>query len=354
MEELEKNKVSISASVAAQINAVPSFDNRCAPIRERITSQKQIVRDLIIKENLCPLIDPNVVTEIYDNALKCVDYYLKGDLGSGVDVLYKFFFTGYNYLKYKRRNEGNIVGYRIRETKRKKDLFPKEEMFHIAFENRYKVSNQRFSVCGYPCLYFSSSINCSWREIHPKKADCFNVVALSNKKLITLIDLRQRVITEGSMSNIDLYTLIVAWLCSFEERHPDGAFKESYIFPQMMTAALVKWIRGGWRDNGISQALHPRGFIFTSSLIGEDERTLSENSPFDNYVIPVETDAEKGLCPALEGYFKYTNPISIFRNRRKISTIFDAQDTTNLDEDKIRLAKFECMENILKSSLAKL
>lgn len=354
MEELEKNKVSISASVAAQVNAVPSFDNRCAPIRERITAQKQIVLDLIVKEKLCPLIDTNVVTEIYDNALKCVDYYLKGDLGSSVDVLYKFFFTGYNYLKYKRWNEGDIVGYRIRETELKRHLFPKEEMFHIAFENRYKVSNQRFSISGYPCLYFSSTINCSWREIRPKKADCFNVVALCNKKLITLIDLRQRVITEGSMSNIDFYTLIVAWLCSFEESHPDGAFKESYIIPQMMTAALVKWIRGGWRDTGISQVMHPRGFIFTSSLVGEKERTVSENSPFDNYVIPVETDAEKGLCQALEGYFKYTEPISIYRNRRKISAFLGAQDTTILDEEGIRLAKFECMEHILKSSLAKL
>ena len=353
MEELEKNQLFISASQAELVNRIPTLDNIDESIRERITHQKQAVLNLISQEEFYPFIDANVVSEIYDNAYSCVDFFLKGDIGSSVDVLYRLFFTGNNYLTYRRKNEGTIIGYRIRNTEHIRDLFSKEEMFHIPFDKRYKVSNQRFSISGYPCLYFSSSIKFCWRETHPKTENHFNAIALSNTKLITLIDLRQRWIAAGTISNIDFYCLLVSWLCSFAERHPDGAFKESYIIPQMMTAALVKSIRGGWRDNGISQAMHPRGFIFTSSHINDNGRRGSKGRSFDNYVIPVETDAESGLCSALEGFFKYTEPISKYREARNLKRFLEANDASTIDMEGTRELVFQFMEDTLKTNLSK-
>ena len=44
-------------------------------------------------------------------------------------------------------------------------LYKKEEMFHIPFNKRYLVGNQRFSISGLPCLYLGGSPYVCWEEL---------------------------------------------------------------------------------------------------------------------------------------------------------------------------------------------
>ncbi len=43
--------------------------------------------------------------------------------------------------------------------------FSKSELFHIPFEERYKVRTQRYSIPGLPCLYLGGSIWVCWEEL---------------------------------------------------------------------------------------------------------------------------------------------------------------------------------------------
>ena len=43
--------------------------------------------------------------------------------------------------------------------------FSQNEMFHIPYEKRNKIGNQRFSVTGLPCLYLGSSSYICWEEL---------------------------------------------------------------------------------------------------------------------------------------------------------------------------------------------
>ena len=46
--------------------------------------------------------------------------------------------------------------YKARESK-SNYLYGKDELFHIPYDKRNKIGNQRFSVSGMPCLYLASS-----------------------------------------------------------------------------------------------------------------------------------------------------------------------------------------------------
>ena len=302
MQEINQIDFTITEEQADLINGFSSICWEKISVRERLEKQKKAVLSFIKKERLNDAIDLSITESIFDNARSCIDHFMNGDLASSIEALSSFYFTGMNYIRYFRLNEENIVGYRIRELEGKRKKYKRQEMFHIPFEKRYMVSNQRFSITGYPCLYIGSSIYGCWKEIKPEKEEKFSVIAIRNTQLVTTLDLRLRKVSAGPFNNKDFYRCIISWFCSYKEHKKDGVFKESYIFPQMMTAALVKTYKRLWSDTGISYALYPRGFIYSSSL--------SEDITWHNYVFPVESDNEKGLCPILESLFSYTDPVS--------------------------------------------
>ena len=63
----------------------------------------------------------------------------------------------------------NIYLFRVRASRNK--YLSKKEIFHIPFEERGKVNNQRFSIDGFPCLYLGSSIYVCWEELNRPNFD---------------------------------------------------------------------------------------------------------------------------------------------------------------------------------------
>lgn len=48
------------------------------------------------------------------------------------------------------------------------------DLFHVPFEKRHLIGNNRFSLSGLPCLYFGSSIYGCWEEMNRPNLDyCF-------------------------------------------------------------------------------------------------------------------------------------------------------------------------------------
>lgn len=82
-----------------------------------------------------------------------------------------------------------IKTYRIRIGDNKQ--YSSSEMFHIPFQLRHKVSEQRFSISGLPCLYMGNSIYASWLEMNKPKLNSFQVAKLeftyNDLKLLDLV-----------------------------------------------------------------------------------------------------------------------------------------------------------------------
>lgn len=154
----------------------------------------------------------------------------------------KLFFRG-------RRNINNILN--------------KYDMFHIPYDKRYLVGNQRFSLSGFPLLYLSSSLFGVYLELdieneHPREEYSFSSFYFNNDDKIYSLDNPFRIhydntktfIKETSISenNLEkkLLKLILSSVCLFEKRFPHKSmekkginiFYEEYVLPQALTQVL--------------------------------------------------------------------------------------------------------------------
>ena len=67
-------------------------------------------------------------------------------------------------------------------------LFSQDEMFHIPYEKRNKIGNQRFSVSGLPCLYLGSSSYICWEELGRVDFSACNFCGFTNISDVDLYD----------------------------------------------------------------------------------------------------------------------------------------------------------------------
>ncbi len=200
--------------------------------------------------------------------------------------------------------------FRVRESKEK--YLSKTDIFHIPFEHRYKVSNQRYSINGFPCLYLGTSIYVCWEELNRPN---FGELYVSKFRLLTklpkILDLTfsaqesQNFLNKfqkdndfhewklnGIVDKIILFPLIMS--CSIINRENNRVFKEEYIIPQL----LLEWVRNKNVINGIE--------YFSLSL---PEYNLDQRL-YRNYVFPAKQQKVTGQCNFLSNIFELTNPIS--------------------------------------------
>lgn len=200
--------------------------------------------------------------------------------------------------------------FRIRESGSR--YLKKQDIFHVPFELRGMVRNQRFSINGYPCLYFGPSVYVCWEELNRPN---FENVFISKFRLLRhsakLLDLTFSVSQAKQILNnskdiddfydyqvskivdkIILFPLIIS--CSLIEKESTDLFKEEYVIPQI----LLEWVRDTSEIDAIQYS--------SMSLPDYD---LSD-SLFTNYVFPAKHHEHIGFCSHLANIFEFTDPIS--------------------------------------------
>jgi hypothetical protein len=194
--------------------------------------------------------------------------------------------------------EKNKSFYRIRKNS-ENYLIERKKMFHIPFEERRRVTTQRFSINGYPCLYLGTSIYVCWEELSRPKLNEFQISRLINNESIKFLDLSKPLMKGKNEVTKDMYRYFVLWpliaSCSLKVNSYDLPFKPEYIVPQL----LLQWIRE-------EKTFHAIRYYST--------HIISKNKSIDgeiyNLVFPVEGIQESGYCPVLSKMFKITDPIS--------------------------------------------
>ena len=128
------------------------------------------------------------------------------------------------------------------------------DMFHIPFNKRYLIQNQRYSLTGQPMLYIGSSVIDIVEEIEAKGVENLKIsVVTFLDKNMKIYDLRSNVSeTLDSIwidkflgfpieySKASFFKMILSSVCSFQKRQELKGFSfcEEYVLPQLLAQVL--------------------------------------------------------------------------------------------------------------------
>ena len=196
------------------------------------------------------------------------------------------------------------------------------DMFHIPFNKRYLIGNQRYSLTGQPLLYLGFSIldvlaelNCDTNEFERVKLctykpnENFRVFDLRNDfyeyliynpldDLIDDSDYTKKIIYNDVKNKF--FKFILSSICSFERReeHRTYSFCEEYVLPQMLAQIIKK--------NNF------KGIIYSSTRLNSSENDkLYKTTYKDNVAIFTDYCREHVYDRDLYNKFKVSNPICI-------------------------------------------
>lgn len=232
------------------------------------------------------------------NIKKCVNYYLQGKISSAYHSFNLRWNTLWNgdYIPNLHSIEKGDIWYKIRKVDKDKQPFhERKDFFHVPYDMRGMIGNNRYSISGFPCLYLGKSIYTCWEEMRRPKLAEMSSIAFKVEKPMKLLDMRllQKIDPgEREMYNIRLLPYILA---SSIKVHEEGAtFKPEYIIPQLILHSVIK-----------SNAYD--GVIFTSTR-RDMQCNKSNIGIYDNLAIPVISNKAKGYCQELASHFYASMP----------------------------------------------
>lgn len=224
--------------------------------------------------------------------------------------------------------------------------FSKEELFHVPFQERWKISNYRYSLSGFPCLYLGSSIYDCWEELNRPDFYYANVSGFKLQRDINVIDLR---FPQHIVSPTDFYVLPLITACSVQVKNENANFKPEYIISQAILHAIIRHTDSKTRDNSFN------GLLTYSSNCGNSSNLFENKKIFENLILPtvtntIDSTAEKiyaeGYCPILINTIGMTEPTSfyLYDLSKRQSVICNLSD----DNDYL-CSKFAEFENYIKT-----
>lgn len=193
-------------------------------------------------------------------------------------------------------------------------LFDKNEMVHIPYNLRTRISNQRYSISGFPCLYLGSSLYVCWEELNRPDFGNANSALFINNKRLKLMDLRfpKQIDSKSSLSQF-----LLAACTSIKRSDATDSFKPEYIIPQAILHSLVKY-----NYNNVSVEQYD-GIIYTSSTFWTKDKLWDDENLFIDIVIPATFTSEHEVIKIKNNEYS-TKVIDNFEVRGPISyNIYD-------------------------------
>lgn len=241
--------------------------------------------------------------ELLCNSIReAVELYLKGSPYKAYSIFNEGISKLDSYIYDSSMDFKNAPLYRIRNTEKRH--LDKRDIFHTPFESRGRVRNQRFSINGFPCLYFGSSIYACWEELNRPSFDNLHISSFKFLNEPHILDLtfpvskvKQRS-TNSKPQNSDIVNKIILFpliiSCSVKNKNNTDIFKEEYIIPQI----LLEWVNNTTKIDAIKY-----------SSLSLPNYNLDDYL-FINYVFPAKNHSKSGYCAHLRDMFELTDPIS--------------------------------------------
>ncbi len=193
----------------------------------------------------------------------------------------------------------------------------RKEMFHIPYEKRNIITNQRYSIAGFPCIYLGVTPYTCWEELNRPLPNNFTVSRVKLDKDIKILNfailpyevkddvykhtrgyanIEDRIDKYRDLLKSYLICLPIIMACSVRVKDTKAPFREEYIIPQMFT----QWIR-------------LQGDIDGLQYYSTKTATYSRRNPnlYRNIVIPTkETNLDRGHCKRLSELITLTESIN--------------------------------------------
>lgn len=203
--------------------------------------------------------------------------------------------------------------YRARK-KGKQTRFNRMDFYHIPFEKRIKVSSQRYSFPGLPCVYMGSSIDVCLLELGGDRNNLavaeLQVVPNKSCYLLDLTGIFNKPVEQMSIAEQnDFFELLpLIYLCSTrinEDVRNDNIqliaakdenyFRPDYIVPQLLLEYMLD--KTAWKEKTIIgiQYYSVQEDFYTKWLEGD----FGFLDKMKNVVIPVRTNGDEGFCKEL-------------------------------------------------------
>lgn len=305
-------------------------ENRCNTFREELDYVLDSFRNLISSADALGGCNDyystyqDDINSTINSIKKSVKMYLFGDIHSS----YNTFYHRWHILN--DRIENSILKivpggtyYKIRSTDEKK--LNRKDLFHIPFNKRGIIGNNRFSISGYPCLYLGRSIYTCWEELRRPAISYTWVTAFRFQKEIEVLDLRLFRDIETLAEEESYYMLLPYILASSIRTHEENVtFKPEYIIPQILLHSVVK------KDTKKNRNKYA-GIVFMSTRRFMNV-ALENINIYDNLAIPVMSNRNTAYCKDLASYLLETEPVcfeyELLKGNVKVQT--DGQDAPSL------------------------
>lgn len=270
--------------------------------------------------------NPDYPRQICLNLLKVIHLSLRGRY---IDA-YKYLEEVFNYIKEplvdrssKEHPLALALYFRGRVIADEKFVPEKKDMFHIPFEQRHLVKEQRFSQYGIPAIYLGSSpydcyielgqpeINSLWVSLfafnqkHPSNSDFVSLIDLTVSSdglwvRSTIDKIQVKSDTEIQKTLDDLYNDIILWplihLCSVATRYPNAPFKQEYIIPKLIFQICL-------------ESTNYLGVKYQSTRKYQCPPRVPSFA-LTNIAFPVHSFREQGYCPTLASNLLLTDPVA--------------------------------------------
>ena len=229
------------------------------------------------------------IENFFDTLRDIYLYWLKSQSKKAVSTL-EDLLTKYNLFDFKF-NIANKLMYRGRESSN--IPYNTYDMFHIPFNKRYLIGNQRFSLPGIPLLYLGTSLydvvveldlgtknfeRMSFSYFYIKK-DHFNIYNLTNDfyQFFELDNIIEKSVKTKDIKK-EFFKLILSSVNSFEKKGKINKekhlmFYEEYILPQILTQVLV------------SSKYKFKGILYSSTKLRNPENDKTYKTDYKNNIV---------------------------------------------------------------------
>lgn len=294
--------------------------------RSKICDKHNTINNNLIRESISEL-DIDKLNNFFDKIYHCYLSWINSkplDAISDMTNLVKSFITKKDCI-----NLPNLIYFRGR---RDKNFISHWDMFHIPYNKRYLIGNQRYSLVGQPLLYLCTSPYCVIKELNATKdVKISSFTFINNKQNYRLFDngntfmdiINEKdnidIINQTNSLFIDNYSpeeykssffkLIFSSCCSFEinNKQENSHFIEEYILPQLLSQVL--------KESDYSGIIYTSTKAFNDKIVNIDYNLFIKF--YKNYCLFTNYNEEKSYDPTyvydkdLYSNFNISTPINL-------------------------------------------
>lgn len=241
--------------------------------------------------------------EIWNELTAIVSSFQSGQLTHAFSSFYALFCSHIKEMKTYDIAQGSCL-YRMRKgSNNLEEYTSEEEMSHIPFELNHLVSNERFSISGFPSLYLGSSVYACWEELHRPPFDFSSTALFKARQVIRVIDLSEQ---EHYHFTSEVFSDCLILACLLPVNYPEAPFKPEYIVPQLLMQSLVQYMHN-------NNEIDCWGIKYTSTHVKDCNlwvpfpQNKKNRKQFCNFVFPAFDRKPCGLSNSIKKLFQFWN-----------------------------------------------